>query len=439
MKALPPANPRSVAATVIKAIIDNGQSLDRELSRQIESYSWDGSNMAFCKELVFGVCRYYWELDDIATQLLSKPIRRKDRVVYYLILVGLYQIRLLQTAEHAAVSETVGACAKFKQRWAKGLVNAVLRRYIRELPEPVNEESGLNHPAWLVAELLHHWPDHALELMRENNQRAPMCLRVNTKVQSRAQYQSMLADCDIVADLDDQAIDGLILKTPVNVQDLPGFFDGTVSVQDTAAQLCADLLTLRNNDKVLDACAAPGGKSAHLLERSDNSVELTALEIDQQRCQSLQDTLNRLRLNARIVCMDARALSMTSDEVPEDGFNAILLDAPCSGTGVIRRHPDIKHHRTRQDIDNLVQLQKQILDACWSVLAPNGTLLYATCSVLPQENEQQIASFVKRCDSVTVKKITSISGISCQFGIQSLAGVHNKDGFYYCLLEKQTH
>jgi 16S rRNA (cytosine967-C5)-methyltransferase len=428
-------NSRAAAAKLSWQIIDKGQSLDITLSNFFESTQYSPQDRGFIQELVYGVCRWYGELDTVAATLLRSPIRNKDRVIHFVLLVGLYQLRHLDTAEHAGVDETVSACKQLDKQWAKNVINGCLRNYLRAPNEVAEDANHLSHPEWISQAIQKAWPDHIKRILTANNQRPPMCIRVNRRQYKRDDYLALLADAGIDAKADPNTPDGITLDSPCAVTLLPGFEQGSCSVQDTAAQISADLLDVKIGMSVLDACAAPGGKTAHILERCDNKIDMHALDISEGRCQQLDSTLGRLELKADIFTADATA--DPSWPMPNGGYDRILIDAPCSGLGVIRRHPDIKHHRRPSDIDALEKIQTALLDKLWSHLKPGGIMLYMTCSVLPRENEVQIKKFVARTNDVMLIKTPHPCALTLKHGAQTLPGVHGMDGFYYCLLQKQ--
>jgi len=383
-------------------------------------------------------------LNNIAAQLLTSPIRKKDRVVHFIILVGLYQLRHINTAQHAAVAETVSACKQLNKVWAKNLVNGCLRTYLRKVEsneihifsETDSDTNQLAHPDWIKSTIQEAWPQQAVAIFAANNQRPPMCLRVNSMQNSRSDYLTQLESSHIQATEDSQSSNGIILETAVSVLELPGFFDGTVSVQDTAAQIACDILDAQPEHEVLDACAAPGGKTAHILERASNNLNMTALDISEKRCEQLNDTLKRLKLNAAVAAADATITPTW--QTPKHGYDRILIDAPCSGFGVIRRHPDIKHHRRTDDINALNEIQLRLLLNLWPLLKPGGQLLYMTCSILPSENDKLVSKFVASQNDVMLKAINHPNALTLNFGVQTLPGIHGMDGFYYSLLSKKT-
>lgn len=432
-------NTRAAAAKLSWQIIDQGQSLDAVLMNFFADNDYSAQDRGFIQELVYGVCRWYGELDYSAGKLLRSAIRKKDRVVHFVLLVGLYQLKHLDTAEHAAVGETVSACKQLNKVWAKNLINGCLRSYQRKPDEAStpHDANALSHPQWLSEAANKAWPDHIEHILNANNQRPPMCVRVNRRQYTRDAYLEKLVAAEVNAHADLYASDGIILEKPVPVSMLPEFDEGACSVQDTAAQLSVDFLNPEKGMHVLDACAAPGGKSAHILERCDDQLSLQALDISERRCEQLHSTFSRLSLDAQIITADASDTNQWT--IPENGYDRILIDAPCSGIGVIRRHPDIKHHRRPSDIQTLNNVQQRLLCNLWPTLRPNGLLLYMTCSILPSENEAQIDTFIKAHDNAIIENIDHPNALVLKHGVQTLPGVHEMDGFYYCLLRKVDH
>ena len=426
-------NTRLIAARVLSRVLQDGQSLTAALDHAFLSIE-SGKDRAFIQALCYGVCRQFHRLDFVLSQLLDKPL--KDADVKALALVGLYQLNFMRVKPHAAVSETVLAVRK--KPWAKSLINALLRTYLRE-QEGLEHKAdafqiaALSHPEWLIKHLEQDWPEQALTLLQENNLQPPMVLRVNLAKTSRENYLQRLIGQEIAAEAVSFCPSAIKLDKPVPVDVLPGFADGLVSVQDTAAQLAAGLLDVQPGHRVLDVCAAPGGKTAHILESEPQLKELVAVDIDESRMQRVSENLQRLHLQAKLTVGDAAK--------PEDWwdgtlFERILLDAPCSALGVIRRHPDIKLLRRAEDIGPLQALQKSILQAVWPLLAPGGVLLYATCSILKQENEQQIQAFLAEHSDALELSIEAEWGTAGVCGRQILTGDSAMDGFYYARLSK---
>ena len=414
--------------------------MDSALNHYFEANDLSNQDRGFIQELVYGVCRWYGALNSITDELLNKPIRKKDRIVHFVLLIGLYQLSHLQTADHAAVGETVNACQQLNKGWAKNLINGCLRNFQRRNnteQQNNHKNSFASHPQWIINAIKADWPDSLQQVIHANNQRPPMCLRVNTNYNSVPNYLAQLNNAEIKASADPYSRDGIILEQGVPVSLLPGFFEGSVSVQDTAAQLACDFLQPLTGHTILDACAAPGGKTAHALERTNGQINMTALDISEARCEQLHDTLQRLKFDAQIRCADAAKSPSWSP--PESGYDRILIDAPCSGLGVIRRHPDIKHHRTPNDIDALIETQQAILNNLWPLLKPGGLLLYMTCSVLSKENEQQISQFLASQNDAMLQEIKHPNALTLKYGVQTLPGVHSMDGFYYALVSKKEN
>lgn len=425
-------NSRAQAAKIISTIILDGASLTAAL-KQISSVD---KNRSFIQELCYGVLRWYWQLAAITKILITKPLKAKDSDIQALILIGLYQLIHLQTPIHAALNETVQAARDLNKSWATKLINGVLRQFLRDqetILAKINKEpvARYAHPKWLLQMLKQAWPDQWEAIVNANNQRPPMTLRVNRQQISRDDYLQLLPEKTVVAPHTDQ---GIILATPCNVHELPGFTEGKVSVQDGAAQLAAGLLDLQPGQRVLDACAAPGGKTAHILETEAKLSELVVIDNDEERLIKIADNLNRLRLKATVQGADAA--------IPQDWwdgrqFDRILLDAPCSATGVIRRHPDIKLLRRAEDIAALAKTQQQLLTALWPLLKPGGLLLYVTCSILPTENTAVLKHFLATHKEAHEKKIDANWGIALSIGRQIFPGEQQMDGFFYARLEKR--
>lgn len=427
---------RLAATQVIARILQGQGSLSSLLSpAQAQVPEQDKSLL---QELCFGSCRFYPQLNVILEQLLEKPLRNKDLDIKALIIVGLYQLQHTRVADHAAISETVEVTRDLKKDWATKLVNGVLRRFQREqqvIIAQLNSTANFqqNHPEWLVAMLKKNWLDQLESILAANDQHPPFCLRINTQKISRDDYPQQLAALNIVAEPTEFSAYGIRLAQACNPRQLPFFDQGWISVQDEAAQLSADLLQVSSGQKVLDACAAPGGKTTHLLELQPD-LDLTALDLEERRLIRLRENLARLGLNAKVKAGDG-----TQPETWWDGelFDRILLDAPCSATGIIRRHPDIKILRQPDDIQKLSQLQSQLLKTLWSLLKPGGRLLYATCSILPRENSKIIESFLQDQPDAREEKIIADWGVAQTCGRQLFPQAAGHDGFFYASLIKQ--
>jgi 16S rRNA (cytosine967-C5)-methyltransferase len=413
--------------------LQDGLSLTAVLECALKAVE-SGQDRAFIQVLCYGVCRTYHRLDFILSELLDKPL--KDQEVKALALVGLYQLKYMRVKPHAAVSETVLAARK--KPWAKALVNALLRRYLREqdnLEQKADnvQSAAISHPDWLIRQIEQDWPQQAQQILVENNLQPPMALRVNLAHVSRAQYLNQLSEQGIAAVAVSFCPSAIILEKPVAVDILPGFAEGVVSVQDTAAQLAAGLLDAQAGHRVLDVCAAPGGKTAHILESQPQLKEMVAVDVDKTRMERISNTMRRLKLSAKLVVGDG---SNPQDWWDGQPFDRILLDAPCSALGVIRRHPDIKLLRRAEDIKPLQALQENILHAVWPLLAPGGIMLYATCSILKQENEQQIEAFLAEHSDAVELPIDAAWGFAGSHGRQIMTGESAMDGFYYARLGK---
>lgn len=429
-------NLRAHAANLLTNVVKGQQSLATLFPYQQAQLS--EQDEALLQELCFGVCRWYQRLNAKANLLLDKPLKVKDQDIHCLLLLGLYQLEYTRIPAHAAISETVQACKQLKKASASGLINAILRRSQREqknLEDKLAQKDDFqySHPTWLLQRFKKAWPNHWQHICEANNQRAPMTLRVNALKEERQSYLGVLKHNGLDTKACQHSPQGITLTKPTGVQQLPNFEKGACSVQDEAAQLAAGLLQLAPNQHVLDACAAPGGKTCHILETEPALSRVTALEIDASRAVKIHQNLQRLQLTASVVKGDASQPATWWDKQP---YDRILLDAPCSATGVIRRHPDIKLLRHDKDIAALSRLQLQILSALWSLLKPHGILVYATCSVLPEENEQLIASFIEQQNDAHILSIEADWGVEQPLGRQLFPQPQGHDGFYYARIQK---
>ncbi len=406
----------------------------------------------FAHELCYGLCRWYYLIDAQLKSLVAKPLKNKDADIRLLMMLGIYQLQFTRVAPHAAINETVNAVMFFKKPWAKKLVNGVLRSYQRQQEEltssnPLTDVDACqrSHPRWLQKAISRAWPEQADPIFTANNQHPPFTLRVNRRYHSVEQYRDLLNNTDIQSTPTSYSADGLTLSTPTDVTQLPGFAQGHISVQDEAAQLAAELLQLQPNQRVLDACCAPGGKTCHIAEAQSQLDTLVAIDLEERRLARVRENMARLSVDAQVICGDATEPDTWWDKKP---FDRILLDAPCSATGVIRRHPDIKLLRTRDAIDQLAALQLKLLQSLWPLLADGGILLYATCSVLPQENVEVIKQFLStQTDAMHDVLIASDQdnqqakapwGIEQEYGRQLLPQHNGHDGFYYARLVKNA-
>ena len=437
MTPVPGVAARVTATRLLDAVLHRGHSLKAELARALPTVA-DPRDRALVEAIVFAALRQRTRYDAALAEWMPKPLGRRDAPLRALLLVGLAQLDALALPAHAAVASTVEAARGIGHAHQSGLVNALLRRALRE-PLPVGDPAAA-WPAWMLQHLRQDWPADVETILQASMQPGPLWLRVNTQRTSRDACRERLADSHIEAIVASNCPDGLRVDAPVPVSALPGFADGDVSVQDGSAQLVADALAPPRGARVLDACAAPGGKAAHLLER-DPSLQLLALDVEPARLRNVRATLDRLALGATAALRVADATDVGAwwDGRP---FDAILLDAPCSATGVVRRQPDILLHRRESDIAELTRIQARLLASLWPTLAPGGVLLYATCSILRDENDRQDAAFVARKPDAQVEPLDARFGramtdVHGELGRQRLPGEDGMDGFFYARLRKR--
>ncbi len=435
-----PAEIRARAAQIVTEVAENGRSLELLLG----SGSAAGSDRALLSLLVYGTIRWYLRLIQLLALLTGKPVEKLSPPVRSLSLVGLYQLLYTNIAPHAAVAETVSAARLLQQDRAAGLINAVLRRCQRESDSllaqvDVDLSTATAHPRWLVEALKHDWPANYAQLLAANNEHPPLWLRVNRQRATREAYLEKLAAAKIEA-TPGLAPQSLRLTVPTDVRSLPGFAEGSVSVQDANAQLAAHLLGAREGDRVLDACAAPGGKACHILELQPQLAQLVALDNSPQRMKRVSENLERLKLQAQLLVADAAEPGRWWDGRP---FQRILLDVPCSATGVIRRHPDVKLLRRETDIAAMALRQMDLLERLWPLVARGGRLVYASCSVLAKENAAVIGAFLERHRDVAEHTRTFLSELAFPIvddrpgpGYALATGEAGGDGFYYACLQK---
>ena len=431
-------NPRLIASKILCRVIYYGESLSSLLTDE-------QATDPLVRDLCFGSLRWHYRLSAVLDELIKKPLKNKDKDIECLLRIGLYQIIYQQTPDHAAVNETVSALKGLKKPWAKKLVNGVLRQFLRSkevLLQKIDQSDAVRYafPDWLIGKIKKAWSEHWQQILNASNQRAPMVLRVNLLRQSQQAYCEELNQCGIKATISTVCDTAIVLEKPINVHELPAFDQGNVSVQDTAAQLAAELLDLKPEMKVLDACAAPGGKTGHILENCQ-PLEVIAIDNNATRLQRVEDNLQRLfptgnTIKSKMTLLVADAAD-TEQWAKEHSFDRILLDAPCSATGVIRRHPDIKCLRRADDIKGLQQQQLILLTQLWSKLKPEGKLLYATCSILPEENEKQIAAFIEQTEDAVIQTIEAKWGYPLPYGRQIFPNESAMDGFYYALIKKK--
>lgn len=427
---------RLCAAKVLQRVLGDGRALDEALDAATSALA--PRDRALAAELCYGTLRWHFRIGALIDLLIEKPLRARDLDVECLLRLGLYELMHLRTPDYAAVNEWAGLARRLRKNWAAGLVNGVLRRYRREaeaLEAQVDTEpaAACSLPAWLHERLADAYAEQMPELCRAINERPPFTLRVNLARIDRADYVERLGQAGIEARIHAPVPSAVTLTQACDVTELPGFAEGLVSVQDAAAQLAAPLLDCRPGMRVLDACAAPGGKTLHLLETTDGDLDLTALDVDAERLARVRENLDRGGFEARLATGDG---TRPQDWHAGGPYDRILLDAPCSATGVLRRHPDIRVLRRACDIPVLAERQRALLDALWPLLVPGGILLYATCSLLPQENDAVIAAFVEDRNDVQAQPIAAAWGRPRGHGRQILTGESGMDGFFYARLAK---
>lgn len=422
-------NLRSMAAQAIEQVVEQGQSLSNILPPLQQKVS--DKDKALLQELCFGVLRTLPQHEWLISKLMSRAMTGKQRTIHYLIMVGFYQLLHTRIPPHAALAETVEGAVVIKRPQLKGLINGVLRQFQRQqdelLAEFAQSEHRFLHPEWLLKRLKKAYPESWAAIVEANNQRPPMWLRVNRIHHSRDEWLALLEEAGMQGAVHSEYPDAVRLVSPAPVLSLPGFEQGWVTVQDASAQGCMAYLEPQNGERILDLCAAPGGKTTHILEVAPQA-SVMAVDVDEQRLSRVYDNLKRLGLKAEVKQGDGRTPALWCGD---EQFDRILLDAPCSATGVVRRHPDIKWLRRDRDISELAQLQAEILDAIWPHLKAGGTLVYATCSVLPEENCQQIAAFLKRTPGAKL-----CTGTAEKPGKQNLPGAEEGDGFFYAKIVK---
>ncbi len=424
--------PRLAAARVLDAVLHRGRSLKGEFAKALPALD-DPRDRALVEAICFAALRERARYAAALDAWVAKPLARRDDPLKALLYAGFAQLDALQLPAHAALDATVEAARALGRTHQAGMVNALLRRAQREgLPAADPAQAW---PAWLLAELRRDWPDDADAILAASAAPAPLWLRVNRRLGARDAYLERLRDAGIEATVHEALPDALRLDASRAVAELPGFEDGAVSVQDGSAQAVADALALGPGARVLDACAAPGGKAAHLLER-DPSLRLVALDIDARRLRRTTETLARVAPGAVV---ELKAADATYPPEWWDGmpFDALLIDAPCSATGIVRRQPDILLHRRESDLDALVATQMALLDALWPTLAPGGTLVYATCSLLARENAVQVDAFLARTPDAVAEPLDARFGRVAGAGRQRLPGEDGMDGFFYARLRKR--
>ncbi|MCF2947183.1 16S rRNA (cytosine(967)-C(5))-methyltransferase RsmB [Paraglaciecola aquimarina] len=427
------SNIRADAAKILYQILEEGQSA-RECLPAIQALHKD-QDKAWLQEMVYGVLRQLPILQFWLRELLDKPLKNRFKIVEHLIMLGFYQLAFTRVSQHAAVSETVAATQSLNTIAMKGLVNGILRNFIREEmanQAAPNEQIASGLPKWLYKKLLAAYGKNTPTLLENMQHKAPIWLRVNTTKTNRKAFSQALTESGIDFEIPTSHSQAIILNKGYDVTSLPGFDNGWFAVQDGAAQLAAEYIAPQAEDNILDCCAAPGGKTCHLIELQPQLKSVTALEIDKVRANRIQENFDRLGHSAQILTGDA---SQPDSWWDGNLYDRILLDAPCSATGIIRRHPDIKWLRKAKDIEVLALLQSNIIDKIWTLLKPGGTLLYATCSILPEENQQQIIQFLARTANAKLDESFGNDATN-KPGRQILPGDLQMDGFYYARLLK---
>jgi 16S rRNA (cytosine967-C5)-methyltransferase len=422
---------RVAAAQVLDAVLHRGRSLKAELGAALPALP-DSRDRALVEAIVFAALRQHARYDAALRQWMPRPPGRRDAALRALLYVGFAQLDALQLAAHAAVDATVEAARALGRTHQAALINALLRRAQRE-GVPAGDPADA-WPRWLRERVAADWPAQSQAIFAASAEVAPLWLRVNARKQPRDAYLHALSEVGLEAVADPAWPDALRMDAAVPVAALPGFADGAVSVQDASAQAVADALAPAPGASVLDACAAPGGKTAHLLER-DPSLRVTALDIDARRVRRMAEAFARVGVEADVRVADAVSPATWWDGVP---FDAILIDAPCSATGIVRRQPDILLHRRPSDLGALVVTQARLLDALWPLLAPGGTLLYATCSILREENQAQIDAFLRRTADGAADALDPGFGHAAGAGRQRLPGESGADGFFYARLVRRS-
>jgi len=430
-----PGTLRLLAARIVQKVCENGQSLSGLVEQYGQDHALSVLDRRLLAELVSGSLRWSQRFDVLLAQLLSRPLRKRDQDLYCLLKIGLYQLQYTRIPAHAAVYETVAACKLLGKAWAARMVNAVLRNAQRQelsLKTTLNDHEKVSFPGWLYHAICTHWGPQAAAIFTASNQRPDLVLRVDTCKVSRERVIDQLAQQDLTAQPVAGVDSALRLNKLISPVTLPGFAEGTLSVQDAGAQLAAPRLSAASGQRILDACAAPGGKTIHLAQYQAD-CEITAIDQSEDRLVRLRDNLQRIdNHTVKVLCADAAQPDTWWSGKP---YHRILLDAPCSGSGVIRRHPDIKILRRQTDIGMLAKQQKTLLHALWPLLENGGRMLYVTCSLLPEENEQQIVDFLNYFPEARCH-IPSGIGLNTGHGSQLLPGTHDTDGFFYACLEK---
>lgn len=438
---------RYLALKLCLAVVRDGQSLSDLIPSASEELDSD-ADRRFCSELTFGVCRFFYLFKSQMAEYVKKPLRNKDLDIQLILMLGFYQLRFLRVEDHAAVNETVKLVVQVRKNWARSLVNAVLRSYLRNLEQQASNKQGMSfddldapqhrasYPDWMIQRIETDWPDQAASVFTAGNSRPPMTLRMDIQRQSRQDYLQEFKSAAIKHALVESAI---VLEKPQPVDQLKGFDQALVSVQDASAQLAATLLDVQPGMRVLDACAAPGGKTLHILQ-SESEQRLLALDSDPLRLERVEQNLERAGVNAELECV---AAERTEEWYDGEQFDRILLDVPCSASGIVSRHPDIRLLRRQQDIKAMATQQQVLLESLWPLLKEGGRLVYSTCSIFKDENEKQVRRFMESHQNCVEKPIKQVQwGLQRPVGRQVLPNYQVKgramDGFYYACLNKRS-
>ncbi len=431
-----PVTVRLAAAKALSAVIDEPRSLDDAI--ESAGSTLNERHHPLFKALCYGSVRWALWYQSVLNSKLKKPFKAKDRILNALLITALYELDHMRSAKHAVVDEAVKATRVLRREWAKNIVNAVLRNYLRETADTPFEPNATQlyqcYPDWLTQQIKQDWPIQAIDILRASLQHPPMTLRINQRLTTRDAYLERLKADNINAIPTAQSPIGVTLDSAISVSALPRFSEGDVSVQDESAQLSVLHLDLQKGQHVLDACAAPGGKTGLILETESELASVTAVDF-KHRLDRLHANMQRLNFSPKVISLSKQQVDDTSWW---DGtaFDRILLDAPCSGTGVMRRHPDIKFRRNPENSLQFAAQQSALLHQCWAMLKPGGLLMYTTCSILHLENDQQVAQFVASNADASVRPLPKELGLETTNGRQRLPGIHSGDGFYYSLLEK---
>ena len=427
---------RASSAHVISNVL-NGKSLTESLGEIKTKVAI--RDQATLQEICFGCTRWYIQIEAILNKLMRKSLALKQPIIHALLTVGIYQLMRMRIQSHAIINETVAACDDIKRSWAKGLVNAVLREFQRnekKILASLNTDITIqeSHPEWLVIKFKRAWGEaRAKKIISNNNIPGPLVLRINNQFGDRESYLKTLDKLSIKSISTKYSPVGIRIIEPIPIDTVPNFGDGAVSVQDEAAQFAVPLLNIKSGQLVLDACCAPGGKTCHILEQQPNIKSLLSIDISKNRLEKVKENAKRLRLEPNLLAADICDVDTWWNSIP---FDRILLDAPCSGTGVIRRNPDIKLLRKASDITDLATRQLQLISALWPTLKQNGVFLYATCSILPEENDNVIKEFMTSHKDASILNINETWGIETKFGRQLFPEEKEHDGFYYARLIK---